>query len=234
MTELKNKYVSLYDGKLQTYGGNQMLSSRKSVRRCGCGPVAAADAIIYLAGCESQCRNERVISLAGKQPSEKSEYFAFLDYLCRRFIPMIYPFGTNGFFLAAGINLFFLRNSMPFRAGWGCLFGNIRKRIDRMLEDDIPAILSIGPNFPFIFSGRHKLTLYKKRGDEFIQQTHVNAHYVAVTASDGKWLRISSWGKEYYINEDEYESYLKKHSCALFSNALYIRRKAGHKNENIG
>ncbi|MBQ7707498.1 MAG: hypothetical protein IJT72_06950 [Lachnospiraceae bacterium] len=38
-------------------------------------------------------------------------------------------------------------------------------------------------------------------------------------------LEISSWGKKYYINFDEYISFVKKHDNFLFSNILYIKKK---------
>ena len=38
-------------------------------------------------------------------------------------------------------------------------------------------------------------------------------------------LEISSWGKKYYINYDEYINFVKKHDNFLFSNILYIKKK---------
>ena len=41
---------------------------------------------------------------------------------------------------------------------------------------------------------------------------------------DEQWLRISSWGREYYINRKEYERYTKENSSFAFSNLIYLRR----------
>ena len=49
------------------------------------------------------------------------------------------------------------------------------------------------------------------------------AHYVIVTGIAGEWLRISSWGRMYYIRIAEYEDYVRRYSCPLFSNICFIR-----------
>ena len=51
------------------------------------------------------------------------------------------------------------------------------------------------------------------------------AHYVTVTGSELNDLRISSWGREFYINKGEYFSYIKQHSNSIISNILMIERR---------
>ena len=223
--ELKNEYPSLSGGARPTYGGSQMLSPRKIVRKCGCGPIAVADLLIYLsrsrAGCDTSLT--KVIPLYG--PAERSVYFSMLNSLCRRYTPMLYPIGTNGIFLAAGVNAYFRRNKIPLRASW-CWGGKkLRTRIASMLENDLPVILAIGPNFPFMYSNRHKVTRYVRQGDRFRQKAKVNAHYVTVTGMEGDWMKISSWGAEFYISFNEYETYAKKHSLPLFTNIMLLSQK---------
>ena len=58
-------------------------------------------------------------------------------------------------------------------------------------------------------------------------------HYVTVTGveeystSDGTkiMLEISSWGRKYYVNYDEYLEYVRKNDNFYFSNILYIKKK---------
>jgi len=61
-------------------------------------------------------------------------------------------------------------------------------------------------------------------------------HYVTVTgclelgaagenSPAGKWLRISSWGGEYYVNYIEYMEHVRKYDNFLFSSLLYIDEK---------
>ena len=44
-----------------------------------------------------------------------------------------------------------------------------------------------------------------------------------MTGIDEKCLKISSWGREYYIDREEYMSYIRRHSGSLVSNIVKIR-----------
>ena len=64
---------------------------------------------------------------------------------------------------------------------------------------------------------------------EFTQVNSVKDHYVNITGvieCEGSnytpMLEISSWGKKYYINYNEYRDFVKRHDNYLFSNILYI------------
>ena len=92
-------------------------------------------------------------------------------------------------------------------------------------HQDIPVILSIGGNFPLIWK-KDRLPLYRKTGDGvYIKSSSTRAHYVTVTGIEHGWLRISSWGQEWYINWREYRNFAWIKSCPLFSNICYITRK---------
>ena len=107
----------------------------------------------------------------------------------------------------------------------GASYGGSGKEISRLLSQDIPVILSIGGNFPLIWK-KDRLPLYKKTGDGvYIKSSSTRAHYVTVTGIEHGWLRISSWGQEWYINWREYRNFARTKSCPLFSNICYITRK---------
>ena len=86
-----------------------------------------------------------------------------------------------------------------------------------------PVILAVGQNFPLIW-GQNKLQFYVKRPDgTYCSTCAVKAHFVTITGIDCRWIQISSWGKRYYIDREEFVRYVKKHSCYLFSNIAYIK-----------
>ncbi len=133
-------------------------------------------------------------------------------------------FGLTGIAMAWGLNRLFRRKSIPFRAGWCLQEQQLWPRIARMLEADLPVILAIGPNRPRLW-GRARLTFYRKTSDGSRQPAAAAcAHFVTVTAMDSEWLRISSWGAEYYINRKEYTQYASKHSLWLFCNVLLLKK----------
>ena len=72
--------------------------------------------------------------------------------------------------------------------------------------------------------------LYQRAGLCFQKSASVTAHYVVVTewitdpADETGYFRISSWGKEYYVNWKEYEAFMYGHFLGtLLGNILYIR-----------
>ncbi|MDF2485029.1 MAG: hypothetical protein K0R46_1197 [Herbinix sp.] len=58
---------------------------------------------------------------------------------------------------------------------------------------------------------------------------HVNGHYVTVTAlikdevTGRIMLRISSWGKQYYINYEEYRDYIESVGGTFTSSIVYVK-----------
>lgn len=218
MTELKNAYpgVVLADGR-KSYGGNQMCSPDKVMQRCGCGVVAAADLLLYLH------RFHRPLPLfAGLEGDlTQEQYEELLQELRRKFFPLFYPVGMNGLSLALGLNRVFRRNGLSLSARWDMSEKKLWLHMEDMLRRDIPVILSIGPNFPRLWR-KGKETLYHMDRGEYRRATETRAHYVMVTGVDDEWIRISSWGKEYYLSRVEYEQYRSDFSSALVSNIVYI------------
>ena len=142
-----------------------------------------------------------------------------------RLFPILPRLGINGLMLSTGLNLAFFLRRLPYRACWHIGYRNTGKEISRLLRQNIPVILSIGGNFPLILK-KDRLPLYKKTGDGvYIKSSSTRAHYVTVTDIEHGWLRISSWGQEWYINWREYRNFAWRKSCPLFSNICYITRK---------
>ena len=213
MLTLRRPYPQVQAGARIGYGGNQMWAENENIRQCGCGPVAALDLLHYLSPDDS------------RSPLPLYAYNAELQMICRRYLPLIPRSGINGLMLAVGVNRLFHHRGLPYYAVWACSGGRLWERVREMLEQDIPVILAVGPNFPLVWQ-KNRLRFYIKTADgAFCPASAAKSHYVTVTGMDDDWLRIASWGREYYISKREYEAYIRRHSSYLFSNILYIRRK---------
>ena len=65
--------------------------------------------------------------------------------------------------------------------------------------------------------------IYKLSEDSIVDTTAVSERSKENNSICKTMLEISSWGKKYYINFDEYIRFVKKHDNFLFSNILYIK-----------
>lgn len=225
MTELKNPIVSVLHDGAASYGGSQRLLESETMRRSGCGLTAAADLLLYLAlyhGCPN--------SVTGAPDSNiipLDRYRRLCGTLSRRWLPVIPRFGKTGPDLALGLNALFSHCRLPYRAAWCADSGKLFERMEAMLRADIPVIFSVGQNFP-LFWGREYLPLYSRLPDgSFRVSGRVKAHYMTLTGMDELWLRVSSWGREYYIRRSEYLSYSRLHSLSLTCNMLLIKKLHG-------
>ena len=218
MITLNHPYPQVRLDTACSYGGNQMLARGATMKECGCGVVAALDLLLYL-----KSHNSDSHSLPS--PLSLQEYNEALEKLSRRYFPLIPHFGINGLFLAAGINRLMRAEGLPYRAKWMASGSKIWARVENMLLRDLPVILSVGPNFPAVWQ-KNSLNFYRKLPNgSYCRATAAQAHYVTATGLDAGWLRISSWGKEYYINRSEYDQYVRRHSNYLFSNLVYLTNK---------
>ena len=218
MIELKKQYVAVASGQLlndSSFGGSQMWFQERSINRCGCGVVAAYDLILYITS-GYDCRNQNGIS--------RNDYTAELKRIQKKYFPLLYPFGLTGIQLAVGMNRLFLDMALPYRASWSMTGKNLTSRIKDMLMDDIPVILSIGPNFPFFWE-KHTLSLYRRERGVYRKASEVKGHYITVVGIDDVWMKISSWGRLYYIKLDEYQDYIARYSSSITSNLLRIKKK---------
>ena len=211
MLSLSKNYVQIERNGRLSYGGSQMWSDNQTVKVCGCGPVAVLDTLLYLTN-----RQDRTMSLA--------EYNRTLEEMSKRYFPLVKPFGINGLMLAAGMNRLLRRYHLPYRAFWAVSGRKFWSRVEELLRQDLPVIFSVGPNFPAVWQ-KHRLTFYRKTADGvYVPSSSAKSHYITATGIDPEWLRISSWGTEYYINRKEYDDYIRKHSTSIVSNILMLRR----------
>ena len=195
-----------------SYGGNQAWLPTKWQRDVGCGLIAAADILRYL-------KDEgNAVSM--------EKYLEDMEQTVKSF-PIKSPMGLNGFMLSWGINHMFRKAGLPYRSRWSIGRRRLMRRLPEMLKEDIPVLLSVGPGF---FHKKERLPLYRRDASGTMNKVNsMRDHYVTVTGfehSEGdKWLHISSWGEEFYVNYEEYLEHIKKYDNFLFSSILYIRRK---------
>ena len=213
MLGLEHPYLQVADGIRLSYGGNQMRADSAAIRKCGCGPVAALDTVWYL-----EHRGESV-------PIPLSDYNAQLAELCRSYFPLLPPFGINGISFTVGLNRLLRDRQLPYSALWMVSGARLWIRAEEMLERDLPVILTVGPNFP-VFWQNNRLPFYIKASDgSYRRSLAAKGHFVTATGIDADWVRISSWGREHYINRTEYQQYTKQSSSFLFSNLVYLREE---------
>ena len=200
---LKREYLKIPTEDGYFYGGNQRTFRDARIRTDGCGLIAAADVLWYLRG--------------EKAPASEAEYQAYVA----RLRPLFHFFpnhGMPGWALCLGMNRALRQFSLPYRIRWGAFPVTRYDDIFEMLQNDIPVITAIGPNFPNR-SGKKPVVFYEKKDDgSFEAAAETRGHYVVITGACKGWLRISSWGKEYYIRWSEFEHYARKHSFFLFTN----------------
>lgn len=207
MKGLKHSFLQVETVGGTALGGNQAWFRRRYLKRSACGVISAANVLLYR---------------KGKQKLLEAEYMDFAEHLWKYYLPVIPGFGMNGLTLSAGMNLYFLKNRLPYRAFWSLSGKKMMSRIDEMLERDFPVILGIGPNFPK-FWGKETLKLYRRTPEgTSAAAAKTRAHFVTVTGREEDCLIISSWGKEYEIKINELETYVHRYSSSMVSNIIFI------------
>lgn len=223
MQELKHPYITVAKEHKHFYGGSQMLSASPNMREVGCGVIAALDLLLYLCRFHEGCGSGFFAEAAADGVIDSEEYDALAQRLSRRYFPLIPKLGINGLMLAAGLNVFFRRYGFPLRARWGVGSRRLFEEIEEQLAQDLPVILSIGPNFPLIWKKDTLCFYLPGHEDGSGSACSVRAHYVTVTGIDGRYLHISSWGRPYLIDREEYLRYIRRSSGSLVSNFVHLR-----------
>lgn len=221
MQQLQHEYPGIGTPRSATLGGNQRWMKSQVLQRCGCGVVAALDLIRYLHLYRDGFRTDFFTGIPESRALPRPVYDLCAQRM-RLYVPVLPPVGTSGIALAAGLNRYFRRYSLPLTARWGVPRAQLWEEIGAMLADDLPVILSIGNSFPRLWQ-RGGAALYRRSADDSMCETaHIQAHFVTVVGIDAQWLRISSWGREYYLSKDEYLSYCRQHSLDLLCSIVRI------------
>lgn len=223
-SSLKNTYPGIGRPGRVSLGGSQRLLVNKWLQHCGCGVVAALDLVRYLHLYHSDHQTDFFTGVPNTAELPEPVYDLCAQRMYRNFVPVLYPVGTTGFSLAGGLNRYFMRYGLPLKAHWGVPKDRIWQEIRTMLDQDLPVILSVGNQFPKFWQ-KNGAALHRRSGEELKEAARVHAHYVVVVGMDEKWLRISSWGREYFLSRDEFIRYRNEESMSLLCNIVCLRRR---------
>lgn len=220
---LQHPYTPVEKNGVIYYGGSQTFSESKNVRKCACGPVAALNLLIYLHRYREPIKYGGFESLPADGAVPVEQYNALLDRLIRRFLPLIPTRGINAITMTVGLDAFFIRSKLPYRVTRCVLSAPMWDRAADMLARDIPVIFSVGISFPDVW-GKKRLRLYIRTPDGIYRPSvSVKSHYMTMTGLDDEWMTVSSWGRKYYVNRNEFEKYAREESVGLLCNILYIK-----------
>lgn len=221
MPRLKNDWIRVKTESGETFGGNQKNCDHEVMQKAGCGVIGATDMMLYLGKYHPQ--------YSSSEFSWENEYLTLEEYnkitrkLWNKYLFVIPGHGMSGFVLALGMNIYFLTHKIPLLAQWGVRPCKLQRSIDTMLEKELPVILSVGPNLPFFWQ-KKKLNLYVKENGTYVVANQTRSHYMTVLERKGRWLRLSSWGKEYYVDGKEYLQFMRSYSNCIMNNILFLRK----------
>jgi len=225
MTELRHPYIAVDVRGHASYGGGQQFSENAMVQRCGCGIIAATDLLLYLSRWHPYGAADYFAGMLYDPLIPFPAYSSCILRISRRYFPMIPYAGINGIMLMTGMQRFFREHGMPYSARWCFASSRLWERISDMLQEDIPVVMSVGPNFPVIWGDKRVRFYCKTAGGVYTPGPAAKSHYFTVTGMDEEWLRISSWGRLYYLKRNEFIEYMRRYSLGFTSNILLIERK---------
>lgn len=219
MAELKHPFPAIKRGEVVSWGGNQQWLDSRCMQKSACGVISCTDLLLYLHRHRPGCQTELFEEDDGEGPVPIELYNRWVGALRTRYLPVIPYVGTIGAELAFALNRYFKKYGIPLHASWSVGKQMLWRSMEAMLDNDLPVILAVGPNFPLPIR-RHKLSFY--RPGQNTPATGTSGHFVTVTGMDEERLRISSWGKVYYIRREEFWNYARRHGNFYTSSILWV------------
>lgn len=239
-----------YGGSQMWFSDDRRFSKDYIIHNYGCGTIAIADLFLYLAISQDTYRNP--VTEVALQRTDSANYSEYMDYVrkidgyytkTKRWLAVLGPKA------ATAISDYSRMYGLRLKATWklSLTYYDMLEAMEDMLSHDLPVILAIGPNTPKLW-GKKGITFYqmetgapgKTAEKKVLAETSpiykpvkqdIHGHYVTVTgilkdATAPKiMLRISSWGKMYYINYEEYRDYIGDLSGTYTSSIIDVRRK---------
>ncbi|SHJ56236.1 hypothetical protein [Parasporobacterium paucivorans] len=235
------KVKVLHDG--CSFGGNQnwfALDGDRTeyrIHKRGCGLIAVGDIFLHLARTDSRYRTPYT-SMILRDEAEPSvaEYKRYIQSLYRKYVWFIPGPGMWVMHLVWMMNQYFKGNGMDLKARWRFppTRGWRKSVIKKSLKNHLPVILLLGRTRGEIFllmKNKIGLNLYADEECSRILKTGVKNHYVVVTdilqkpGTKKTVLKISSWGKLYYIDYDEYCRYVSRYGDPITSSMIIIDKR---------
>lgn len=229
---LTNKdYIRIKNMNIVSYGGNQAWCKSKRMQKAGCGVIALADISIYLAEQNPNMMTEAIRRI--NKPNglyNKNDYLEYVKFFYSHFVIFLFMKGMTGFGMKFAMNRYFLLNDIGLKAKWKIFLSDeaMLKDIKHLIRKNKPVVLSIGPNIPKVWE-KEGIPFYVNK-DGILRESlkhRVKSHFVVVTGvteiHGQEYLLVSSWGKQYYINYEEYREYVNRHGGKITSSILYIK-----------
>lgn len=238
-----------YGGSQMWFPEKNWYSNDYILRNYGCGTIATADMFLYLAlQSESMQSPETTAALKGGRQVKYENYDPYIRIINDKYTKTRHFIAVLGPKVASAINSYSDHYGLGLKASWKLklTYYDMYDMIEEMLRGDIPVILSIGPNFPNLW-GKKGVPFYERKEIDY-QETdgknqvkskpyyyqaikqEVNGHYVTITGivkddiAGRVMLRISSWGKMYYINYEEYRDYIDTAGSTWTSSIVQVKK----------
>lgn len=214
---IKNSYISIIHKGDVSYGGNQGWFSDKVMCGYGCGVIGGTDVLMYL-------MRKQAVYMSLTFPCEEAEYQKYVGFWRKKYFPVLPKVGMSGWVLVLGLRRTFKKYMLSYKVRWGVKKDKLMYRMEEMLGADILIIISVGPNFPCFWRKKGVPLYWKNSKRTYIKRQDIRVHYMVVTGIEGEKLRVSTWGKEYYLDWKEYCDYVDRYSSWLFSNICHIEK----------
>lgn len=213
------------DGNAQWYS---WIEDGYIIQKYGCGLISSSDILLYLALSDikySTIETELVdFNLSGN--INYDTYCKYINCMRGMWFQVARWIGVNGIAIANGINGYSWRRGLGLKARWNTSENDVLQKIIKMLDNNYPVTLSIGPvgneaGIWFYDLIPRDIDKYNFEVDSY--PYIVRGHYVTVTGviingvKNQTMLEISSWGDKYYVDFAEYSKYID-----VFSNIVYL------------
>lgn len=239
-----------YDGTTISFGGSQMwfyddTSTEEPdknardyiIQNFGCGLITSSDVLLYLAKQDSRYATARTDKVL-QDENGVIDYQSYVDYIYgmdKSYERVINNFGMLLSSMHAGMGAYNMCNRLGLNITWSHSKIKMLSRMKEMLENDIPVPLCISSNDRGGEGGVYFYDWLPTENEPYHFATKrypyaVEGHFVTVTGlmvdnvKNQTILEISSWGRKYYVNYDEFIKYVEKHSTFASSNIVYIRK----------
>lgn len=238
-----------YGGSQMWFPTDHWYSKDYVLHNYGCGTIATADLFLYLALRKNCFKTpETAIALQGTTQILFDNYDMYVRLIHDQYTKTRRILAVLGPAIAKAINTYSELHSFDLNASWKwkLTYYDMLEMIEEMLKRDIPVILSIGPNTPKLW-GKKGISFYERCEIDYLDHADqsgevakpyyykvvkqdINGHYVTVTAlikddiTGQIMLRISSWGKQFYINYEEYRDYVENYGGTYTSSLVHVKK----------